>query len=373
MKNKGSVLRDTSLIYFVLICLFIMVRIVFALVDFNLSSEVLDVITTVFVQVGIMFLLPIFLFSKLQKQKVSNTFKQFNYNKISLFAVGISVLIGFLCYFLNITIASFFGNIIGLFGFEQTPSSSSTIADTSFFSFLLQVLVVAVFPAICEETTHRGLLLNGFSSMGIKRAVIFSSLLFGLMHLNINQFFYATVLGFIIAVSVIASKSIFPAMIIHFMNNFLSTYFMYAKQNNWFGLGVYNFFLNFLSSNSLIGFFFSCFFFLAVILTVIVLLFVLLLKQTRIKKVKNMLTDIAKINKEYEENSQTYAGNGNFANLYSLNNIMSEYNIKSLSSMVFTEMEIKPKPTTNIEKLLLISCFVVGGLVTAFTFIWGII
>lgn len=369
--KKGSTLRDTTIIYFILLCLFIMVRILFAVVDFHVSSQVLDIITTVVVQAGIMFLLPVFLFTKMQKQKLSYTFKQFNYNKISFYAVGICILIGFLCYFLNITVASFFGNIIAFFGYEQSPSSASTLTDTSFVSFLFQVLVVAIFPAICEETTHRGLLLNGFSTLGIKRAVIFSSVLFGLMHLNINQFFYATVLGFIIAVSVIASKSILPAMIIHFMNNFLSTYFLYAKQNNWPGLGIYNFFLNFLSSNSLLGFFFSCFFFLAIILTLIVLLFILLLKETRIKKVKNMLTDIAKINKEYEENTQNYAGNGNFVNLYSLNNIMSQYNIKSLNSMVFSEMEIKPKPTTSFEKLFLVMCFVAGGIVTAFTFIWG--
>ena len=52
---------------------------------------------------------------------------------------------------------------------------------------------------------------------------------------------------------------------------------------------------------------------------------------------------------------------------------MSQYNIKSLNSMVFTEVESKTQKTTTYEKILLISTFVLGSLITAFTFIWGVI
>ena len=65
--------------------------------------------------------------------------------------------------------------------------------------------------------------------------------------------------------------------------------------------------------------------------------------------------------------------NPNLANLHSLNNLMKQYNIKSLNSMVFTDLEIKSKKPTAMEILFLVGSFTVGILVTVFTFLWGII
>ena len=80
------------------------------------------------------------------------------------------------------------------------------------------------------------------------------------------------------------------------------------------------------------------------------------------------------INKEFNEGDPVYQNNPNLANLHNLNNLMKQYNIKSLNSMVFTDLEMKERrKSTLFEILLLISCFVVSGLVTAFTFVWGII
>ena len=214
--------------------------------------------------------------------------------------------------------------------------------------------------------------MNGLSSLGIKQSVIISSILFGLMHMNVNQLFYTAILGFIIALSVVIAKSIIPAMVIHFMNNFLSVYFAFASVKHWFGEGLHNFIEQFLSSNNLIAFFFSSFFALAVLLSIIVLLFLFLLKETRIKKVKTMLNDIVNINKEFNTNP-TLNDNENVSNLYNLNALMKQYNIKGLSSMIFTELEIKKQKMDIKELLLLIFCFAIGSFVTVFTFIWGML
>ncbi|MBQ3047653.1 MAG: CPBP family intramembrane metalloprotease, partial [Clostridia bacterium] len=366
---KKSSLFNAQLIYFIALIMFVLMRILVLVFDVSSSSASIDLIINIFIQVGIMFLFPILAFSKTQKQKVKTTFKDFNYSKISLISLVICVLIGFLCYFLNITIASFFGSIIRMLGYESAPSVSSGQGSSTLtiMSFLLEVFTVAILPAVCEETMHRGLLLKGYSSLGIKKAIILSSILFGLMHLNINQFFYATILGFIIALSVIISKNIFPAIIIHFMNNFLSVYFTYATTNNWFGSKFYKFMTSFVSHDNLITFFATNVVLLLLILTGIVVLFAALLKQTRVKKVKTMLKDIADINKEYETNQESLQQDQNLANLYNLNTLMSQYNIKSLNSMVFTELEIKTQKATAYEKILIISTIILGGIVTAFT------
>ena len=96
----------------------------------------------------------------------------------------------------------------------------------------MSIVLVAILPGFCEEFVHRGLLFKGFSELGVKKTIIYSGLLFGLMHLNISQFFYATLIGCLLVVLVMASGSIIPAMIVHFMNNFINVYFSYAEDLN---------------------------------------------------------------------------------------------------------------------------------------------
>ena len=78
------------------------------------------------------------------------------------------------------------------------------------------------------------------------------------------------------------------------------------------------------------------------------------------------------INKEYN-NSSELSHNYNLNNLHNLNSLMKEYNIKGLNSMVFTELENRSQKLTAGEIILIVSCFVIGGLITSFTFIWGLI
>ena len=374
MEKKKSIVFSACLIYFIALLLFIGVRILVSVVDFDIDENIIDLTTTVVVQIGLMFILPVFLFSFLQKQKVKKTLSDFNFGKLSISSILIAFLIGFLCYFLNLSIASFFGSLIDMFGYEQAPSFLQSVSNrNTIFLFFFNIITIAVLPAICEETMHRGLLLKGLGSLGIKRAVVLSSILFGLMHLNINQFFYATILGFIIGVAVIISKNIVPGIIIHFMNNFLSVYFSYAIANNWIGSNIYKFMTSYFYSNNIISLFLTNFLVLVLLLMGIVFLFMILLKNTRIKKVEKMLFDIAKINQEYKNGTLDGAGDQNLFNLYNLNNLMGEYNIKSLNSMIFTELEKKTKKLSAYEIILLVGCFLVSGLTTAFTFIWGLL
>lgn len=363
----------TTFIYFLMLIIFVLVRIFFLYVDLSLPEKVLDAISTVIVQGGVMFLIPVWLFSYMKKQKMKTTLKNFGYNKLEAKPIFLSILIGIFCYFFNLFVASFFSTIITLCGYERAPSFPfSSTSDYSVANFILQVITVAIVPAICEETAHRGLLLNGFKGMGIKNAMIFSSLLFGLMHLNINQFFYATVLGFLIALSVVLSKSIVPAIIIHFTNNFLSTYFSFASANNWLFGNLTEFINKFLfGSGSLIGYFAMSFVTIGVIVLILIFLYSMLLKETRVKQAQKTIIDIARLNSDYSDTF--HLGNKNMISLHDLNRIMAQYNIKSLNSMVFTDIERKGRKLGWDERFALYACIFVGVIVTISTFIWGVI
>ena len=373
-KKTLPVLSATLITYFVLLTCFILVRVIFLYVSIPLSTSLSDLITTIFIQIGLMFLLATIMFSKLRRQSVKTTLKEFGYNKIGFMPIIISILIGIVCYFLNMFIASFFSQIISLCGYESTPSLTTSSGDYSILSFILQVISVAILPAICEETTHRGLLLNGMKSMGIVRAMLFSSLFFGLMHLNINQFFYATILGFIIALSVVASKNIMPAILIHFMNNFLSTYFTFASQNGWVGGNIPSFIQNFIySGGNLFFYFLTTLLTLASLVLILVLLFTWLFKETRIKSTVKMLSDISNINSEFQSGSSMINRDKNLINIYQLNKLMSDYNIKSLNKMIFTDLESSSRKLSKMEFVMIIACVVMGSFVTISTFIWGVI
>ncbi|NCB48122.1 MAG: CPBP family intramembrane metalloprotease [Clostridia bacterium] len=374
--KKSSLVFSSMMTYFVLMTCFVLVRIFFIYVELPFSSQINDLISTIFVQVGLMFFMSIFIFSFLRKQKAKITLEEFGFKKLSLLPIIICFLIGILCYVLNTFVASFFSNIISFLGYEKSPSFSvlSSSTDYSIVAFLLQVLSISILPAICEEVAHRGLLLRGLSTLGLMQALIISSILFGLMHLNVNQFFFATVLGFMIGLTAVISKNIFPAIIIHFTNNFLSVYLVFAYMNGWIGGNFTTLFERFLYGNgSILSFFLSSVLVLGIIMLGLIVLFVWLLKETRIKKVKKMLSDIAEINKEYSSSPENFNQDQNFMNINNLNKLMGKYNIKGLNSMVFTEVENKKQKPTASEVVLIVATFLVGGFITLFTFIWGIL
>lgn len=81
-------------------------------------------------------------------------------------------------------------------------------------------LVFAILPAICEELAFRGYILNGLLKRFRPRsAILLTSFLFALFHMNVFQFLPAFFLGVILGLLTVRSRSLFPAMIFHFLYN----------------------------------------------------------------------------------------------------------------------------------------------------------
>jgi sodium transport system permease protein len=85
------------------------------------------------------------------------------------------------------------------------------------------LLLVAVVPAVCEELAFRGFILSGFRHLGHKwRAIVFTSIFFGLTHQILQQSLVACLVGIVIGYLAVQSNSIFPAMLFHVVNNSLA-------------------------------------------------------------------------------------------------------------------------------------------------------
>jgi sodium transport system permease protein len=85
------------------------------------------------------------------------------------------------------------------------------------------ILLVAVTPAICEELVFRGVLLQGLSRrFPMWRSIAFSALIFGAFHLSsatVIRFLPTAWIGLLLGYVVWHSRSIFPGMLMHFVNN----------------------------------------------------------------------------------------------------------------------------------------------------------
>jgi len=379
---RKSKLFSSTMAYFCAMVTLIVFYIILANCDLSfMSAETQDIFTTVIIQIVIIFALPLTIYTLFRKQSLKRTFRDFNYNGVSFKTLIYSIVIGIACYFMNVLVASFFSNIIRLFGYESIPRYSSPYTATTTAQFFTNLVLVAVLPAICEETAHRGLLLGGLSRLGIKRSVLLSSLLFGLLHLNINQFFYATVLGFLMAIAVIMSKSIIPAMIIHFCNNGLSLYMSFAAERNLFGSKLSSVLNNFLTGSNVVAAFLGSFAILTGLTLIVVVFYVLLLKETRIKKMSRLLKDISAVDMSKQEREKLMAinpkanpfSNTYMTNLETINSFFREYNLTSNQELIFKKEENEYHKPTFMELVFLIGAILLGTIVTIFTFVWGIL
>lgn len=85
---------------------------------------------------------------------------------------------------------------------------------------LLLVFFVGMLAPVCEEVVFRGTIFGGMKKEGnVFKAVMASGLLFGLLHMNINQASYAFVIGILLGFLVEATGSIFSSILFHVLVN----------------------------------------------------------------------------------------------------------------------------------------------------------
>ncbi len=88
---------------------------------------------------------------------------------------------------------------------------------------LNSILIFALIPAVCEEFAFRGFILSGLEREHRTRsAILLSALMFGFLHVLLSlfqQLFNATLLGLVLGLLAVRSRSILPGIVFHFLNN----------------------------------------------------------------------------------------------------------------------------------------------------------
>lgn len=312
-------------------------------------------LSSLLIQIIVMCAIPLLLYTLLVSKNFKQTLADVGFKKISGKMLLISIALGLVLYFLNSFIATGTQTFIALFGFE-TIGSAGTI-KVSYNFMLKEFLLTAILPGVCEEILHRGIMLHAKKQYSNpKICLLTSSILFGLIHLNINQFFYAAILGGLMGYVALASNSIWPTIIIHFSNNFLSTYFNYGKYLN-FPLAVIAEQIKMLLLSNPIVF-----------ISVAIIGTMLLIKayQNLCKSLIQERTkqDVEKILEEIRKNSES--PNEVFDKIEQINYIIEHSNSNILNKK-------QQHKSGFVENIFLVCSFTLGILITISSFIWGVI
>lgn len=346
MKNKS--LFKINLIYFVAIT---SVAIIFLLGYMGILKN--EILTSFLIQIVVMFAIPLLMYSLLMKKSIKETLSDTGLKKISSGMLLISIALGFVLYFINSFVADAFSSIIALFGFESLPTQATT--STLNYGMLLKELILScILPGICEEFLHRGIMLHAQKKhANTKYCLIISSIIFGLTHLNIRQFFYASILGFLMGYVALVADSIIPSIIIHFMNNFLSNYFYYGAKLNWPLANFFNYVKNIFLNDVFIFITTS-----SASVIILIMAYNYLTKQLMRERAKRDIQSIISA-----------------LHMEKLSLIQAQIQFNQVNNLLKykTIHENNNKSSSLLDKSLLISSIILGGLITISSFIWGII
>jgi len=99
------------------------------------------------------------------------------------------------------------------------------------YPFPVAFFVIALMPAVCEEFIFRGILYQGYRKYSVSGAIVLTAVLFGLMHMNMNQLSYAFVIGLLFAGINEVTGSVIPSVLLHLYINGKSAVLLYLTTN----------------------------------------------------------------------------------------------------------------------------------------------
>lgn len=152
--------------------------------------------------------------------KVSRT----NYNtalgvkrKFSIKYLLVTIFLSFVCVFGMSNFVSLFDAVLAKIGFNG--SYALPIPMDNFGYLVLNLILLAVLPAICEELVFRGIIFNGLKPYGNMKAVFLSATLFMLVHSSVEQTVYPFFVGIVLALLMLRTNNIIYPILLHFLNN----------------------------------------------------------------------------------------------------------------------------------------------------------
>ena len=124
-------------------------------------------------------------------------------------------------------LAEGFVRLVALIGYDT--SAATSIMPSTPGELVATLILVALLPAIAEEYVFRGCVARAFARKGYVFAVFMSALLFAIMHGSPLQLVHQFLIGAVCAVLFFATRSLWPPIILHFLNNAIALVLGYVQ------------------------------------------------------------------------------------------------------------------------------------------------
>lgn len=221
-ETRKSTFLTANVMFMILAFTFIIGSFVMAYLKTNFRLSI------VIIQYVIIFL-PILIVMKVKGVDIK---KQFRFHSISIGTVLKVILITLAAIPIAYTL-NFFVNYI-LIKLDLFQVQSMDFGDTSgAVNFIVISFLIALTPGFCEEFFFRGMMLSSYEQkMSPTKAMIFTGILFGLFHFNLQNLMLPAFLGVILAWLTYTTNSIFSSIIAHGLFNFIGGIFMMWGQTS---------------------------------------------------------------------------------------------------------------------------------------------
>jgi Predicted metal-dependent membrane protease len=154
----------------------------------------------------------------------------FHFQKASKLNVVLGIVAGVgICMLANCP-AGFLRRALEFIGYKQASFIPRSFNPRTVWIYYLGV---AVLPPVLEEILFRGIIMRGLEKYGKLFALLVSSILFGIVHMELTIAVFATICGMVCGFLYMKTRNIWVPIAVHFFNNLLgvtSTFFF-----EWFG------------------------------------------------------------------------------------------------------------------------------------------
>jgi len=134
-------------------------------------------------------------------------------------AIGIGITGQFVMMLLNIPANMFVLNVLKKEAMDAVPVAVEAK------DLIIGVVAVVIIPAVLEEFWLRGLVFRAYNQCNTSVAIIFTTLVFALMHMRFNELLGFLFMGFISVFILLRTRSLYAAIIYHAFSNLTALLF----------------------------------------------------------------------------------------------------------------------------------------------------
>ncbi len=215
-RNAAQIGVATIMLFAVMFFWYVPVVYIMALFGVNNISILTDPFVSEIVQIvaALLYVIPFFILLKCKRKKIQDVMsfsKPKNKLTIPYLLSGLGIALIF-------SVASnYFCIFLILLGINVPQISIEPL--TGVMGVTVTFIASVIMPALLEEFAMRGVVLGVLRRFGDKVAIFCSALMFGIMHASIFQIPFTFLFGLFLGIVVVKTESLWPAILLHAINN----------------------------------------------------------------------------------------------------------------------------------------------------------